>query len=211
MAEFSPEKIATLTDPASKEQAQFLVSLGNRAHEVLSDYKKREDYEKKGFREVDPSAVKEEEPEEIAKEYYKKSKALFAQKKFSMAAKGMEAAIAQDPSKAEYYLMLGKCQTQVPELKRSAEVNLQKAAEMEAWNAEPVVALGMLFYSERLNKRAEIYFKKALEIQNDHPVARKKLAEIGTPEEKPLEKIGKSLQDGLGKVFPSFFGKKKKR
>ncbi|MCP5046511.1 MAG: hypothetical protein GY940_05015 [bacterium] len=209
--EFSDVKIATLTNPEDKEKAEFLVSLGKRAHEVLTDFEKRGEYEKKGYREVDPDSIKEEDPEEVAREYYKKSKTLFGQRKFNLAVKGLEAAVAQDPTKADYYLLLGKCQTQIPELKRDAEVNLQKASEMEAWNVEPIVALGMLFYSERLHKRAETYFKKALEIQNDHPVARKKLAEIGTPDEKPLEKLGKSIHKGLGKVLPSFFGKKKGR
>ena len=101
--------------------------------------------------------------------------------------------------------MLGIAQAQIPSLKRAAEVNLQKAAEMESWNAEPLAALGMLFYSEKLVKRAEGYFRRALELEPNHAQAKKKLAEIVGPEVKPLEKV----QQALGKVFPSFFGKKK--
>jgi tetratricopeptide (TPR) repeat protein len=91
-------------------------------------------------------------------------------------------------------------------MKHKAETSLLKATEMESWNAEPYAELGMLFYSERLYKRAEGYFRKALELEPSHTVARKKLEEIVGPEIKPMEKVQKTL----GKVFPSFFGKKKK-
>ena len=76
---------------------------------------------------------------------------------------------------------------------------------MESWNAEPYAELGMLFYSERLYKRAEGYFRKALELEAGHTLARKKLEEIVGPEVKPMEKVQKTL----GKVFPTFFKKKK--
>jgi len=91
-------------------------------------------------------------------------------------------------------------------MKHIAETSLRKATEMESWNAEPYAEMGMLFYSERLYKRAEGYFRRALEIEPNHAVAKKKLEEIVGPEVKPMEKV----QNTLGKIFPSFFGKKKK-
>jgi tetratricopeptide (TPR) repeat protein len=209
-AEFSEQKLSAITNPEVLQKAEYLVQLGKRAYDVLIDYKKRGEYEKKGYREVDPDAEKEDDPEETAKAIYKKAKSLHVMKNYRLAVKGLKEAVILDPKKSEYFLLLGLCQSQLPDLKRDAEINLQKASEMEAWNAEPIVALGMLFQSERLNKRAEGYYRKALEIQNDHQVARKKLAEVAAPDRKPLDKVGDSLQKGLGKYLPSLFGKKKK-
>lgn len=209
-AEFTEQKLGAVTNPEVLQKAEFLVQLGQRAYQVLTDFEKRGEYEKRGFREDDPNAEKEEDPEEIAREIYKKAKTLHGQKKYRLAAKGLKEAVHKDPKKAEYFLLLGLCQSQLPDMKREAEHNLNKASEMEAWNVEPIVALGMLFQSERLNKRAEGFYRKALEIQNDHAVARRKLAEVAAPEKKAFDKVGDQLQKGLGKYLPTLFGKKKK-
>jgi len=204
--EFSPAKVRTVTDPELKKKAQFLVDKGKRAYEVLIDFEKRGQYEKLGYRDVDPGSLKEEDPTEKAREFYRKAKTLFTVGNYPMAVKALEEAIKLDDSRADYYLLLGKSQGKIPEMKHKAETSLLKATEMESWNAEPYAELGMLFYSERLYKRAEGYFRKTLEIEPGHAVAKKKLEEIVGPEVKPIEKVQKTL----GKVFPSFFGKKKK-
>ena len=49
---------------------------------------------------------------------------------------------------------------------------------MEPWNAEPLVALGLLFLAEKMDKRAENFFRKALAIDPDHEVALNKIAEL---------------------------------
>lgn len=204
--EFSPAKVKTVSDPELKKKAQFLIDKGKRAYEILTDFQKRGQYEKLGFRDVDPESLKEEDPVEKARGIYRKAKTLFTMQNYTMAIKALEESIKLDETRADYYLLLGKCQAKIPEMKHEAETNFRKATEMESWNAEPYAELGMLFYSERLLKRAEGYFRKALELEPSHTVARKKLEEIVGPEVKPMEKVQKTL----GKVFPSLFGKKKK-
>jgi curved DNA-binding protein CbpA len=204
--EFSPAKEGSVSDPELKKKARFLVDKGKRAYELLINFEKRGQYEKLGYRDVDPESLKEEDPVEKAREIYRKAKKLFIQHNFDLAMKALEEAVNLDPSRADYVLFLGRCQAQIPSMKHNAEATLRKAAELESWNAEPYAALGMLFYSERLYKRAEGYFRKALELEPSHAVAKKKLEEIVGPEVKPMEKVQKTL----GKVFPTFFGKKKK-
>jgi tetratricopeptide (TPR) repeat protein len=205
-SEFSPAKVRAITNPELKKKAQFLVDKGKRAFEMLIDFDKRGQYEKLGFRDVDPESLKEEDPAEKAREFYRKAKTLFTVGNFPVAIKALEEAIKNDDTRADYYLLLGKCQAKIPEMKHKAEANLRKATEMESWNAEPYAEMGMLFYSERLYKRAEGYFRKALDLEPSHAVAKKKLEEIVGPEVKPMEKVQKTL----GKVFPTFFGKKRK-
>lgn len=204
--EFSQAKVNALTEPEIKKKAQHLVSLGKRAYELLIDFDKRGQYEKQGFRDVDPATLKEEDPIEKAREIHRKAKTLYAQQNYSNALKAMEEAVRNDPNRPDYYLLLGMCQSQFPALRRQAEENLNKASQLESWNAEPHAALGMLFYSERLYKRAEGYFRRALELDSTHALAKKKLEEIVGPEVKLMEKV----QQVMAKVMPSFFGKKRK-
>ncbi len=203
--EFSPERIATIMDPEIRKKGNFLINRGKLAYETLTDYRKRAEYEKRGFRDEIPPEELEEDDEEKAKVIYKKAKSLKTMKDYNRAVQAMKEAIKLDATKPAYYLLLGLCQSQIPEYKRDAEKSLQKAAEMESWNAEPLAALGMLFYSERLNKRAEVYFRKALELEPKHALARAKLEEIVGPEKKPMDVV----QQKLGKFLPSIFGKKK--
>lgn len=202
--EFSADRIANITDPEVRKKGNFLLTRGQNAYETLVDFQKRAAYEKAGFR--DPSEiVVEETDEEKAKIIYKKAKSLKTMKDYTRAVMALEEAVKLDPKKPDYYLLLGLCQSQIPDKKRAAEQNLQKAASMETWNAEPQAALGMLFYSERLVKRAEVYFRKALELEPKHAMARAKLDEIVGPERKTMDVV----QDKLGKFLPTIFGKKK--
>ncbi|NIM10354.1 MAG: hypothetical protein GTO45_00055 [Candidatus Aminicenantes bacterium] len=205
--EFSEVKVASVSDMELKKKVKFLVDLGKRAYEMLIDFEKRAQYEKLGFRDIDPESLKEIDPVDKARDIYRKAKTLYNQKNYSLASKVLEEAIGFDPTKPDFYHLLGLCQTQVPELKRSAEVNLKKAAEMEKWNAEHQVALGMLFYSERLYKRAEMYFRKALELEPNHTVAYKKLQEIVGPQYSLMDKI----ENKLGKHVPTLFKWRKKK
>lgn len=203
--EFSPQRVAMLVNPETRKKGNFLITRGKLAFEILSDFKKRAEYEKRGFRDPSPQDIPEDTDEEKAKILYKKAKSFKAMKDYDKTIRAMKEAIRLDPNKPAYYLLLGTSQVQIPQYKKEAEQNLQKAAELESWNAEPFYELGMLFYSERLFKRAESFFRKALELEPNHQQARIKLEAIVGPEKKFLD----VAQEKLGKVLPSIFGKKK--
>ncbi|MCP4219584.1 MAG: hypothetical protein GY765_33430 [bacterium] len=203
--EFSTERVSLIGNSKVRKKGEFLMERGKRAYTILCDYEKRAEYEKRGFKEAADMKPKEEDPEEMAKIIYKKAKSLKTMKQYSNAVLAMEEVVKLDPSKPAYYLLLGVCQTQIQEHRRKAEENLLKAAEMESWNAEPFAALGMLFYSVRLFKRAESYFRKALELEPSHALAKEKLGEIVGPEAKAIDMV----QNKLKKFLPSIFGKKK--
>ncbi len=205
LKEFPPNSESYISDSDVKDRFAFILNKGRKAYNVVANYEKRAEYEKNGFREKS-DIPEEEDPIEKAKNLYKKGKALFQRQQFAPALSLLEQSIEIDP-KPDTYLLLGMIQTGFPELRRKAEQNLLKAAELESWNAEPYAALGLLFYHERLNKRAEGYFRKALELDSSHEVAAKKLAEIAGPEKKDI--VGE-VQDKLKKVLPSIFGRNKK-
>jgi tetratricopeptide (TPR) repeat protein len=206
--ELSSDRLATLGQSEVARKGHALAQKLQRAFQVLSDYGKRGEYEKRGYKEFIPPDAKEDTVE-FAKALYRKAVTLFNQRNFQKAIVVVEEAIRNNPAKAEYYLLLGLCQSELPSMKRQAEQNLSKAATIEPWNAEHIVALGMLFYSERLMKRAEGFFRKALELEPNHDLARKKLAEITGPEKNFLDQIKERGEKLLKKALPSFFNRKK--
>lgn len=205
---FSVDKIVVISDPEIKQMANNIVQRIKHAYEVLINYEKRAEYEKRGFRDAIPEDEIEEDLIEKAKNLYLKAKALYSQKQYHIAVTVLQEAIHLDPDKPDYYLLLGLSQTRIPGLRREAEQNLNKVVELEPWNAEPQVALGMLFYSENLYKRAESYFRQALSLEPSHALAKKKLDEIAPDEKKS---IGESVHKTLKKVMPTFFDRKKKK
>jgi tetratricopeptide (TPR) repeat protein len=206
--ELSSDRLAALGQGETAWKGQEIAKQLQRAFQVISDYKLRGEYEKRGYKEFVPPDAKED-PVEFAKSLYRKALTLFNQKNFQKAILIVEEAIRNNPAKAEYYLLLGLCQSELPQMKRQAEPNLLKAASLEPWNAEHMVALGMLFYSERLFKRAEVFFRKALELEPRHELAGKKLAEITGPEKKLLDRLKERGEKLLKKALPSLFDRKK--
>jgi tetratricopeptide (TPR) repeat protein len=206
--ELSSARLAALGQSETARKGQAFVQQVQRAFQVLSDYGLRGEYEKRGYKEfVAPDA--KEDTVEFAKTLYRKALTLFNQKNFQKAILVAEEAIRNNPAKAEYYLLLGLCQSELPSMKRQAEQNLAKAASIEPWNAEHIVALGMLFYSERLLKRAEGFFRKALELEPNHDLARKKLTEITGPEKSFSDVMKAKGENLLKKTLPSIFNRKK--
>lgn len=208
-AELSDDRLAALGESETARQGRALVKQLQRAFQVISDYGLRGEYEKRGYKEyVAPDA--KEDSIEFAKTLYRKAVTLFNQRNYRQAIVVLTDAVKNNPDKAEYISLLGLCQSELPSMKREAEQNFIKAAAIEPWNAEHVVALGMLFYSERLLKRAEGFFRKALELEPNHELARKKLTEIVGPETNFSGQMKEKGEQLLKKIMPSFFKDKKK-
>jgi len=175
---FHPDRFGDSRDPELREKANFVFARINKAFEVLNNEEKRREYDMKGYKEIQNMDKVSENLLEKANLFYRKAKTLYAQKKFWEAASLLEEALRNDAGKASYFMLLGLSQSNIPNMRRTAEKNLQKVVEMEPWNAEPLVALGLLFMAEKMDKRAENFFKRALAIDPDHEVALSKIAEL---------------------------------
>ena len=180
---FHPDRFGDAQDAELKEKANFVFACINKAFEVLSSEEKRREYDTKGYKEIQNMEKTSENLAEKASLFYRKAKSLYSQKRYLEAASFSEEAVRNDKNKAPYLLLLGMSQSNVPALRRLAEKNLQKVVELEPWNAEPLVALGLLFLAEKFDKRAENFLRRALAIDPDHEVALIKIAEL-SPENK---------------------------
>ena len=78
----------------------------------------------------------------------------------------------------------------------------RRAIELESWNAEGLVGLGLLYKREGLLSRAKKNFERALEVDADHKIARQELEAM---KDKPDSKKGLS-----GFLSKDLFGSKKK-
>ena len=187
---FHPDRLGETSNPEMREKANFVFARVNKAFEVLSNEDKRREYDMKGYKEIQNAEKSSENLIDKANIYYRKAKTLYSQQRFREAASLMEESIRNDPNKAAYYLLLGLAQTNIPNLRRVAEKSFQKVVELEPWNAEPYAALGMLFQYEKMDKRAENFYRKALAIDPEHALAKKRLGEmLGGDEKKSVFSI----------------------
>jgi tetratricopeptide (TPR) repeat protein len=133
---------------------------------------------------------------------YRQGKTLFQRGRYEDAIGLLEEAVRHKDNKGDYYLLLAMAQSKFPALCKKAEKNFLLAAELEPWNPESLVGLGLLYKREGLLTRSRKQFEKALEADPEHKVARLELKLLaGKSDEK------KGLRGFLGK---DLFGGKKK-
>jgi curved DNA-binding protein CbpA len=195
---YHPDRINAAPDSTVMMKANEVFAEINKAFETLSNEDKKRDYDARKFRQGSPQDSEQVSPGKKAKDLYLKANVFYKNKKYFEAASLMEEAVKIENNRANYYLLLGLSQAKLPAFIRRAENSLKKAAELEPWNADPIFALGELYRSENLVKKAEEYYQKALDINMEHTLA------------------GKAMHDmekyfGGKKGILSFFGKKGKK
>lgn len=198
---YHPDRISNAPDPEIKEKANFVFAEMNRAYDILSNTDKKKAYDAKGYKEGAIEDTIQENLLERAKMLYRRAKLLYTQKKYVDAVPLLDEAVALDPDKLPYLLMLGLCQMNVPSLRHAAEKNFQKVIDQEPWNVEAYTAMGFLFLSVDQLNRAEGFFRKVLSLNPDHALARKKLQELIDSRTNPPDKTKHGF---------SIFGKSKK-
>ncbi|MGB8952145.1 MAG: tetratricopeptide repeat protein [Candidatus Aminicenantales bacterium] len=132
---------------------------------------------------------------------FRQGKTLYNQGRYDEAMVFLEQAVRMRDNKGDYYLLLAMTESKVPSLTKKAEKDFLKSIELEPWNPEGHVGLGLLYKREGLLARARKQFEKALEQDSEHNVAQREFHLM-------LEKDGKKGLKGLfGK---DLFGHKKK-
>ncbi len=172
---YHPDRISTTTKPETQEIANLVFASINKAFETLRDEDQKRKYDKENLMTKNKTC---ENLIERAKILYRKAKTLYNSQRYWESSTVMNEAVKYDSSKSSYFLLLGLSQMNVSTLKREAEKNLKKAVDIDPWNAEPLVALGKLYFSENMIKSAENYFRKALSVNPEHALAIKKLEKI---------------------------------
>jgi len=110
-----------------------------------------------------------------AEYYFQQGRARFDRKEYHAAVHLLREAVKLDPSRPQYHLHLGMALINNPRTRRESEQHLSKSAELDPYNAQLRAKLGMVYKDIGLPKKAENYFREALNIDPENKVARREL------------------------------------
>jgi hypothetical protein len=169
--------------PGSKveEKVEYIIEKATRAFDTLISEEKKKEYDTGQQKKIEKPAAQNEKRNtgpEKAKALYLRAHAFYEESRFHEAARLMEEAVQLDNSRPSFFMLLGLIQMRIPEYRPYAEKSFQQAAKMEPWNADPVFYLGQLYWSEKLFKKAEREYRKALAINMEHTLAAKMVTKI---------------------------------
>ncbi|MEK6302862.1 MAG: DnaJ domain-containing protein [Acidobacteriota bacterium] len=118
-------------------------------------------------------------PAQIAEQLYNQGRGLFEKKQYHGAVHMLREAIKLDPSRAPYHFHLGMALVRNPRTRHEAEGHLGKAAELDPYNAQIRVQLGLLYKEVGLAKKAANYFREALSLDPDNRTAKREIHSTG--------------------------------
>jgi curved DNA-binding protein CbpA len=197
---FHPDRFDRTTGAQYKNQIDEVFDAITNAYRVLVNPDKRKAYDSgKGM-------VAHEDFQDVIRTAdikFRQGKTLYGQERYDEAISLLEEAVRMRRDKADYYLLLAMAESKVPAYLKKAEEDFRKAINLEPWNPEGHVGLGLLYKNEGLQTKAAKQFEKALEADPDHAKAREAYDEL-TAGKKPK---------GLKALLSSdlFSSKKKKR
>ncbi len=159
---------------------------------------------KKGYDLKTPIAGASEGGRDILKtadHKFRQAKTLYSQGRYEDAIILLEEVTRLNRTKGAYFLLLALSETKMPSMRKKAEEDFLRAIELEPWNPECYVGLGILYREEGMTLKATRLFQKALQYDADHEIALRELAAIG----------GGKKETGLKGLFSkNLFGSKKK-
>jgi curved DNA-binding protein CbpA len=138
-------------------------------------------------------------PAQRAEHYYQQGRARFERKEYHAAVHLLREAIKLDPSRAPYHYHLGLALIRNPRTRRDAELHLARAAELEPYNAQIRVKLGLLYKEAGLSKKAENYFREALQMDPENRMAKKELGSDGSSSKAANGRFWKSDMSTMAK------------
>lgn len=141
-------------------------------------------------------------PGQVAEQYYNQGRARFDRKEYHAAVHLLREAVKLDSSRAPYHFHLGMALIRNPRTRREADEHLSKAADLDPYNAQIRVKLGLLYKEAGLPKKADSYFRSALQIDPENRAARREIT--GSAPKVPQRSIWKS---DLGSIAKRFFKK----
>jgi tetratricopeptide (TPR) repeat protein len=132
---------------------------------------------------------------------FRQGKTLHGQGRYDEAIAYLEEAVRIRRDKGDYYLLLAMCESKLKAYVQKAEQDFLKAIQLEPWNPEGYVGLGLLYKTEGLQTKAIRQLEKALEAEPDHATAREALEEL----------TGGAKKAARGPFGINLFGPKKKK
>lgn len=151
-----------------KAEAELRFQEITQAFNLLNDPGRRRDHDLELAR---PEGLKQE-ASEAARVYLQRGIKAFREKQYSQAAENFDRATRENPDSAQswHYLALA-CRGKRQWLPRAREAIL-KACDLDPMNAAYLRLAGEIFADSGMNRRAQIYYQKALTWGGDDPAIR---------------------------------------
>ncbi len=196
---FHPDRFSAEQAGEYKKQIDEVFDAITTAYRTLSDKALRAAYDAKS---KSPAPEDSQSAAKLAEIKFRQGKTLFGQERYEEAISYLREAIREKKDKADYYLLLAMAEVKVPGYIRKAEEDFLKAINMEPWNPEGYLGLGMLYRREGLQAKALKMFEKAVQADPDHVAAREALEDLS----------GGGKKKGLKGLFSiDLFGTSKKK
>lgn len=160
--------------------AQLMESL-TAAYKTLSDDASRKEYDAllargPGARETDFS--------ELAQSHLEKAQLCMAEKNFAGCILWLRRAIECEPDSSSHRALLGRCLSMIPEYRREAVEQFQRAITLDPRNLVAHLHYGELLETLKAPTRARSHYLRVLELDATHREARERLSRlgVGTPQ-----------------------------
>jgi len=197
---FHPDRFERKLVAEYKDQIDAVFDAITNAYRTLSNKEARRIYDVKSG-----SVSTQEDVQDSfhkAEIKFRQGKTLYSQGRMDEAIAYLEEAVRVRKNKGDYYLLLAMAESKIPAYVRKAEKDFLKAIQLEPWNAEGFVGLGLLYKAEDLKTKAIRQFEKALEADPEHAAALEALEEL----------TGGAKKTGFRGPFGiNLFGPKKKK
>ncbi len=172
---FHPDRFDREVQAAYRDQIDEVFDAITNAYRTLINREKRKIYD------ASAGAAHAEEPQDLLKRAdikFRQGKTLYGQERYDDAVVFLEEAVRLRKNKGDFYLLLAMAESKIPAFRKKAQEDFLKAISLEPWNPEAYVGLGFLYKNEGLLTKASKQFKKALEADPDHKLARQELQQI---------------------------------
>ncbi|HJQ68168.1 MAG TPA: DUF4388 domain-containing protein [Blastocatellia bacterium] len=144
-------------------------------------------------------------PAQTAEQLYQQGRARYDRKEYHAAVHLLREAIKLDPSQPHYHFHLGIALIRNPRTRREAETHLTKAGELDPYNPQIRVKLGLLYKEAGLPKKAEHYFKEALSLDPENRAALREMGKQSSGKKKV--EAGSIWKSDLGTIAKRIFKK----
>jgi tetratricopeptide (TPR) repeat protein len=196
---FHPDRFDRSTPAVDRAKIEDVFDKITKAYHTLTSRELRKVYDIKT-----PAAGSDDRGKDVFKKAdtkFRQAKTLYGQGRFEDASVLLEEVVRLNKTKGAYFLLLALTEMKIPAFRRKAEEHFMKAIELEPWNPECYVGLGILYRQEGMNLKATKLFHKALEYDAEHETALKELEALA----------GEKKKTGLRGLFSTnIFGSKKK-
>jgi curved DNA-binding protein CbpA len=161
--------------PEWTSRLEALMDYLTTAYKTLSDGEAKKEYDEllaRGPKEEQPNTQKQ------IQVYLDKARECMAEKNFAASILWMHRAIDCEPNSSSHRAILGRCLSAIPEYRREAVEQFERAIELDPRNLAAHLHYGELLEHLKLPGRARLHYFRVLELDASHQEARKRLIKM---------------------------------